>query len=134
MSGGGGPLLRPEPRAAGPIITGFSRAGFRVGDTLYPAGLWLTPETAATWNAPELQALSADLFASLLALSPPPEFLLLGTGAATRQPPPALSAALEAQGIGLEAMGSQAAARTWGLLRGEGRWIVAALMPVGAAL
>jgi uncharacterized protein len=132
MSGGAGPLLRPEPRAAGPIVTGFSRAGFRVGDTLYSGGLWLTPEAAAAWDAPELRALSADLFAPLLALSPPPEFLLLGTGEATRQPPPALGAALEAQGIGLEPMSSRAAARAWGLLRGEGRWIAAALMPIGA--
>ena len=45
-------------------------------------------------------------------------------------PPRALREALEARGIGLEAMDSRAAARTWGLLRGEERWIAAALMPL----
>ena len=45
-------------------------------------------------------------------------------------PPRAFVAALEARGIGVEAMDSRAAARTWGLLRGEGRWIAAALMPL----
>ena len=45
-------------------------------------------------------------------------------------PPRSLVDALEARGIGLEAMDSRAAARTWGMLRGEGRRIAAALMPL----
>ena len=31
---------------------------------------------------------------------------------------------------GVEALASRAAARTWGMLRGEGRWIAAAIMPL----
>ena len=65
-----------------------------------------------------------------MALTPPPEFILLGTGATLRRPAPATSAALQAKGIGLEVMDSRAAARAWGVLRGEGRWIAAALMPL----
>jgi uncharacterized protein len=38
--------------------------------------------------------------------------------------------ALEARSIGVEAMDSRAAARAWGVLRGEGRWIVGAFYPV----
>ena len=60
-----------------------------------------------------------------------PEFLLLGTGAELRRPPAAFRAAMDAAGLGVEAMDSRAAARTWGLLRGEERWIAAALMPLG---
>jgi uncharacterized protein len=45
-------------------------------------------------------------------------------------PPRALIQALEERGIGVEAMDSRAAARTWGMLRGEDRWIAAALMPL----
>ena len=56
--------------------------------------------------------------------------MILGTGAKMRLPPRALVAALEARGIGLEAMDSRAAARTWGILRAEERWIVAALLPL----
>jgi uncharacterized protein len=80
--------------------------------------------------APALVALNDAHVAPLLALQPPPEFVLLGTGAALAFPPRAFVAALEAKGIGVEAMDSRAAARTWGLLRGEGRWIAAALMPL----
>ena len=63
-------------------------------------------------------------------LDPQPEFLLLGTGAAFAFAPKALRDALEARGIGIEAMDSKAAARAWGVLRSEERWIVAALMPL----
>jgi uncharacterized protein len=66
----------------------------------------------------------------LLALTPPPEFILLGTGSAMAFAPPSLVRQLEARGIGIEAMDSRAAARTWGMLRAEERWIAAALMPL----
>jgi uncharacterized protein len=55
---------------------------------------------------------------------------LLGTGPTLKQPAPAFTRALEAAGIGLDAMDSRAAARAWGVLRGEGRRIAAALYPI----
>jgi uncharacterized protein len=92
----------------------------------------LTPEAAFAWTPPALEALAAEDFAPLLALEPQPEFILLGTGASMSFPHPALALDLADRGIGIEAMDSRAAARTWGILRGEGRWIAAALMPLGA--
>ncbi len=71
----------------------------------------------------------ADL-GDLLDLDPLPEFLLLGTGAGLRQPARAFVRELEARGIGVEVMDSRAAARAWGVLRAEERWIVAALLPL----
>jgi uncharacterized protein len=117
------------PAAHGPLVQGFAGRGFRVDGTAYD-GVLLTPAAAAAWDAPALAALTEADVAPLLALTPPPEFLLLGTGSALAFPPRAFVAALEAQGIGVETMDSRAAARTWGLLRGEGRWIAAALMPL----
>ena len=117
------------PAAAGPRVEGFAGRGFRVSGVTYEGAL-LTPETASAWTAPALAALDEADVAPLLALRPPPEFVLLGTGAALAFPPRAFVAALEAKGIGVEAMDSRAAARTWGLLRGEGRWIAAALVPL----
>ncbi len=117
---------------AGPIIRGFSGTGFRVGDTVFPRGVLLDPEQAAPWEAPgSVNALAAAMIDGLLALDPLPEFLLLGTGPSLVQPPRAFVAAVEARGIGVEAMDSRAAARAWGVLRQEERWIVAALMPLG---
>jgi uncharacterized protein len=113
-------------RIDGPVVSGFSGGGFRVDDNVY-LGLLLTPSRADGWSPPPLDALTPDAFAPLLALDPPPEFLLLGTGAALRRPPPALEAALP---FGIEIMDSRAAARAWGILRAEQRWIAAALYPL----
>ncbi|MDB5718806.1 MAG: hypothetical protein JWM38_2233 [Sphingomonas bacterium] len=116
---------------AGPVVSGFSGNGFRVGDDLYPNGLLLAPDWVRDWQAPALDALGADALIDLLALEPRIEFLLLGTGAVMRRPSPAFVAAIEARDIGVEPMDSRAAARAWGLLRAEGRWIAAALLPLG---
>ena len=115
--------------APGPLVAGFAGGRFLIGGEAWRAAL-LTPERAEAWEAPALAALESAHVGVALALDPPPEFLLLGTGAASALPPRAFVAALEARGIGVEAMDSRAAARTWGLLRGERRWIAAALMPL----
>jgi uncharacterized protein len=122
--------LQPDEMPPGPIVRGFAGAGFSVDGEVYSAVL-LTPEIASAWSAPATAAgLALDDLAPLLALERPPEFLLIGTGAKLVFPPRPLVRALEERGIGVEAMDSRAAARTWGLLRGEGRWIAAALMPL----
>ena len=118
-----------DPAAEGPVVTGFSGGGFVVDEGVYRA-LLLTPLRADEWAAPTLADLAVGDLEPLLALSPPPEFLILGTGQRLAHPPRALRDSLEARGIGLEVMDSKAAARTWGLLRGEGRRIAAALMPL----
>ena len=123
--------LRREEGGAGPVVTGFSGTGFKVREARFPRGLMLTPEEARDWAAPaSVDALDMAMLAPLLARDPLPEFLLLGTGARLVQPPRPLAAALEAMSIGIEAMDSRAAARAWGVLRQEGRQIVAALLPL----
>ena len=116
------------PPGRGPLIRGFSEGGFSVDGKSFRAVL-LTPERASAWEAPALSDLGPEHLVPLLELRPAPEFLILGTGASTIFPPRVLVEALGRQGIGVEAMDSRAAARTWGLLRSEGRWIAAAIMP-----
>jgi uncharacterized protein len=119
-----------EPKPEGPVVQGFAGTGFAVDGRVYRA-LLLTPESAREWDSPATAGeLGLDDLEPALALQPPPEFVLLGTGASLAHPPRALVRSIEARGIGIEAMDSRAAARTWGLLRGEERWIAAALMPL----
>ena len=118
-------------RADGPVVAGLSAAGFRVDDNVYRA-LAITPLRADAWSPPPFEALDEAALASLLALDPPPEFVLLGTGATLVRPPGSLVRAIEARRIGIEAMDSRAAARAWGMLRGEGRWIAGAFYPIEA--
>ena len=124
------PRFDRTPAADGPLVKGFAGRGFLIDDGVACEGVLLTPERAAPWTPPALADLAPADVEPLLGLDPPPEFLILGTGPAMAFPPRAFVAALEALGIGVEAMDSRAAARIWGLLRGEGRWIAAALMPL----
>lgn len=113
--------------AGGPIVHGFAGGGFRLADERVLRAALLTWTAASEWSPPPLTALDEAALAAIL--NPAPEFVLIGTGKTLAHPPRALVAALEAQGIGIEAMDSRAAARAWGVLRGEGRQIAAALYP-----
>ncbi len=119
--------VRPDAAGPGPRISGFADGGFRIDGRVMAAAL-LTPQHAEAWDAPSLDALDVGALAVLLDAKP--EFILIGTGAVMARPPRALVDAIEAQGIGVEAMDSRAAARAWGILRGEDRWIAAALLPL----
>jgi uncharacterized protein len=126
--------INRDSDAAGPVVRGFGPGGFKVDDAAGRTGvvpaLLLTPTRADEWTAPPplVELAVGDLEAIL---APAPEFILLGTGATLALPPRALVKALEARGIGVEAMDSRAAARAWGVLRAEGRGIAAALYPLG---
>jgi uncharacterized protein len=111
--------LDPVGHPGGPLVTGFVGKLIKIDGNPRPGGVILTPEAALDWDGLHF-AVAADL-------SPLPEFILLGTGAMLVRPDPALVAAYEARGMGIEAMDTRAAARAWSLLRGEGRWISAAL-------
>jgi uncharacterized protein len=124
-----------DPRASGPVITGFTAHGFKLdGDNLGPrrveSSLVLTPVSAMPWDAPAIDALGIAALEQVLAMDPPPEFMLLGTGPALAHPPRTFIRAMEERGIGVEAMDSRAAARAWGILRSEDRWIAAAIMAI----
>lgn len=115
------------PRTDGPMIQAIGPQGFKVDDGYYPA-LLLTPTRADGWTPPPIAELTIEALEPILGAQP--EFVLLGTGADLVRPAAALTRALEARGIGIEAMDSRAAARAWGVLRGEGRGIAAALYPL----
>lgn len=123
--------LDQEAPGPGPLIQGFVGKGFRVDGQIHAGGLLLTPELVRDWDMAAIDPLTAADVEVVLGIDPAPEFLLLGTGATMRRPSPGFVTALEARGIGVEAMDSRAAARAWGVLRAEGRWIAAALLPLG---
>ena len=75
------------------------------------------------WPVTDARTLSAEQMQPLLALSP--EVILLGCGAIQVFPPAATLAACLGRGIGLEVMTNAAAARTFNVLAGEGRRVVA---------
>ena len=75
------------------------------------------------WPVRDAGAMTPSDLDALLALQP--ELVVLGTGAQQRFPPAAVMAACLQRGIGIEAMTNAAAARTYSVLAGEGRRVVA---------
>lgn len=78
------------------------------------------------WDCPRFDALGPQHFARLAELQP--ELVLFGSGQQLRFPRPAWLQALVAQRIGVETMDTAAACRTYNILAGEGRHVVAALL------
>ena len=122
--------MERDALSGGPIVRGFVGNGFRLDDEAVHHAVLMTPESATAWTPPPLDELIEATIQTLIDRGP--EFILFGTGATLVRPPVALVKALEARDIGVEAMDSRAAARAWGVLRGEGRIIGAALYPLDA--
>lgn len=103
-----------------------------VGEQSLRRSFLLTPEKLIeTWNVASMDALEHGGVEPILALQP--ELVILGSGRRQHFPPAAVQAAFLTRGIGIETMDNAAAARTFNLLAGEGRHVVAAFMLEGAA-
>lgn len=99
----------------------------RVNDRLLTASFILSPQhLVEDWPVCDSAALTVEDLAPLLALQP--EVILLGTGERQVFPPAAVMAACLRQGVGLEAMTNAAAARTYNVLAGEARRVVAGFL------
>ena len=78
------------------------------------------------WDCQRFEQLTAEHFALLAGMKP--ELVIFGSGKRLRFPPPAFLRGLMDQRIGLETMDTLAACRTYNILAGEGRHVVAALL------
>jgi len=78
------------------------------------------------WQCGSFGDLTQSHFEQLAGLDA--ELVLFGSGKRLRFPQPAWLAALMARRIGLETMDTEAACRTFNILAGEGRNVVAALL------
>lgn len=78
------------------------------------------------WSAATVADLTAAHFEQILMLNP--ELVVFGSGPSLKFAPPALMKALMQQRIGVETMDTPAACRTYNILVGEGRRVVAALL------
>lgn len=99
-------------------------------DTTFTTSLLLSADEAvADFPARGVDQLDAAAVERILALKP--EVVLLGTGARAVFPAQAVLGAFLRRGIGLETMDNAAAARTFNVLAGEGRKVVAVFLLPG---
>ena len=78
------------------------------------------------WACARFEDLTAAHFEQLALIDT--ELVIFGSGQRNRFPPPAWWAPLMARRVGLETMDTAAACRTYNVLSGEGRNVVAALI------
>jgi hypothetical protein len=104
-------------------IEGYGPGFFRVGRHVLRGACLVTPWNAGPWGG------LGDWDAPL-SLQGKIDVLIVGTGAEIAHLPADFRAAFEGVGIGVEAMNSPAAARTYNVLLGEGRRIAVCLLTV----
>jgi uncharacterized protein len=108
-------------------FTGYGDGYVEVNRARYSQSLVVSGDRLVTdWPATSVEALCADHMAAIVELKP--EIVLLGTGWTFKFPEAALLAPLYKAGIGVEVMDTSAACRTYNILLGEGRNVVAALI------
>jgi uncharacterized protein len=109
------------------MFTGYGDGYVAVNGTRHSASLVVSGTRLVTdWPVASVEGIGADHLAAILELSP--EIVLLGTGRAFQFPEPRRLAPLHAARIGVEVMDTAAACRTYNILLGEGRNVVAALV------
>jgi uncharacterized protein len=123
--------LQPDQFNA-PFINAYEAGWIEVSGQKYTGGLVVHSESGCSpWPEVRFENLQAVHFAQLLVHRP--ELVIFGSGLKLRFPSNAWLAPLIQAGIGVETMDTAAACRTYNVLASEGRRVVAALLPPGAA-
>lgn len=107
-------------------VTGVDGERVRIGNTWIETSFWVFGQQHGDWTIAAFDELTTSAIDPLLALKP--DVILLGTGRKHRLAPPTLQAHVLRAGIGLEAMSTDAAARTYNVLSGEGRAVLGAFL------
>jgi uncharacterized protein len=108
-------------------FTGYGEGWVEVSGRRHARSVVVAADRLAEgWAAGGIDALTEAETGALLDWKP--EIVLIGSGAAFRFPDPAALAPLYRAGVGVEVMDSRAACRTYNILLGEGRRVVAALI------
>ena len=95
-----------------------------VNERILERSFIIAPEALVEdWPVTDAKAMQPEDLAGLFDLKP--EVIVLGTGPTQRFPSAAVMHACLSRGIGLEVMDNAAAARTYSVLAGEGRRVVA---------
>ena len=123
-------LLHLEQPDHAYVLRGADGTSALVNDRRLTTSFVLSPDTLVEgWPVRDAAALTPADLEPLFALAP--EVVLLGSGGRQAFPPPATLAACLSRGIGLETMTNAAAARTFNVLAGEGRRVVAGFLLPG---
>jgi uncharacterized protein len=113
------------------LVRGWEAGALRINHTLHAGTVVVSAESVAEVDLAAPDLLDEDALAPALAQQP--EVLLIGTGVRQRMLAPALMGAVLKRGIGVEVMDTLAAARTYNVVVGDSRRVVAVLYPPDSA-
>ena len=116
----------PTPAGGRPLIERYGAGGFRISGVIYAGPVLVFPDRTVAWEAatPTLEGLAPLVAQGGI------ELVLVGLGRRGAPVALGLRAALKTYGIGIEAMDTGAACRTFNLLLAEDRLVAAALLPL----
>jgi uncharacterized protein len=110
-------------------VTAYGDGFIEINQIKHQGSLLVMPEgEVRQWQPHTFEEITEEDFAGLLSLKP--ELVIFGTGVKQRFAHPKLTAQLTNQHIGVEAMDTQAACRTYNILMAEGRRVLAVLLPL----
>ncbi len=126
--------LSPTPFAGHfpgrPPIDAYGNGGFRFADMSHRGNLLLLPSGVSATMAADVDAIAREALAGLLANLEAQTVLLVGTGLRQVFPSPETRKLFAGAGVGLEAMDTGAACRTYNVLLAEKRAVAVALVAV----
>lgn len=111
-------------------VDAYGNGGFRFAEMSHQGSILALPSGMHEWQPSH--PLTVENFSQVLAECQRIELLLLGTGNDIVRPPKSVRDAIAGAGIGLEAMSTGAAVRTYNILLAERRRVAAALIAVEA--
>jgi uncharacterized protein len=109
------------------VINAYTRQSVSINGVEH-TGSVLVPPTGQplAWDVASIADLTDAHFEQIAQMAP--ELVVFGSGPSLKFAPPALMRALMQRRIGVETMDTPAACRTYNILVGEGRQVVAALL------
>jgi uncharacterized protein len=105
-------------------VDGYGPGGFRVDGAWHAGSVLLLPSGLRPLDGP----VSIESLGPVIGAADPVDVLLVGMGEDIAPLPPALQAALDEAGIGVEVMSTPSACRTYNVLLAEQRRVAAALI------
>jgi uncharacterized protein len=122
--------ITPTPAPETNIVQAYGDGGFRIGGVAHAGSVVVLPARVEPWPVGEAAGITAESLRIVVDAEPRVELLLIGCGTRIALLPAALRRHLRAAGIGVEAMDTGAACRTYNVLVAEGRRVAAALIAI----
>ncbi len=121
-------LTQQAPTGHLQLVERYGEGSLKVSGRRHQGSILILPDQTRTWDVKAIADLSLPGLQPIIDAEPAVEVLVIGCGQRLTLVPVTLADVLRTKGIGVEAMDTGAACRTYNVLAGEGRRVAAALI------